>query len=85
MLITTDIAARGLDIPDLAWVFHYDLPTSSQAFVHRCGRTGRRGQAGTSVVLIDQAQLGMLSRLGKELKLEFSPLPERKPGSKKKS
>jgi len=48
VLITTDVAARGIDIPSMDYVINYDLPDDSENYVHRCGRTGRgnrRGQA----------------------------------------
>jgi ATP-dependent RNA helicase RhlE len=48
VLITTDVACRGIDIPDMDYVVNYDLPDNPENYVHRCGRTGRgnkRGQA----------------------------------------
>ena len=48
MLITTDVACRGIDIPDMDYVINYDLPDNPENYVHRCGRTGRgesNGQA----------------------------------------
>ena len=50
-LIATDIAARGLDISDLAYVINYDIPNISETYVHRIGRTGRAGQNGVSISL----------------------------------
>ena len=52
ILVATDIAARGLDIPDISHVVNYELPLVLDEFVHRCGRTGRIGRAGTSVTLV---------------------------------
>ena len=49
-LIATDVAARGLDIPEVDVVVHYEFPTQMDAYVHRCGRTGRAGRSGTSVM-----------------------------------
>jgi ATP-dependent RNA helicase RhlE len=59
VLVATDIAARGLDIPAISHVVNYDLPTSPSDYVHRIGRTGRAGRAGTalSFVCADQRQL----------------------------
>jgi superfamily II DNA/RNA helicase len=56
-LIATDVAARGIDIPDVAHVINYDFPEDHEAYVHRVGRTGRAGRAGTGIsfVLADQA------------------------------
>lgn len=49
LLITTDVAARGLDIPDIALVINYDLPTQPEVYVHRIGRTGRAKQRGQAL------------------------------------
>jgi ATP-dependent RNA helicase RhlE len=56
-LIATDVAARGIDIPDIAQVINYDAPNDRDAYVHRVGRTGRAGSTGTGIsfVLADQA------------------------------
>ncbi len=50
--VATDVAARGLDLPDLGLVIHADLPTNKQTLLHRSGRTGRAGKKGTSVLLV---------------------------------
>jgi len=57
-LVATDVAARGIDIPDVAHVINYDAPEDRDAYVHRVGRTGRAGRTGTgtSFVLADQAK-----------------------------
>jgi ATP-dependent RNA helicase RhlE len=57
-LVATDVAARGIDIPDVAHVINYDAPEDRDAYVHRVGRTGRAGRTGTgtSFVLADQAE-----------------------------
>jgi superfamily II DNA/RNA helicase len=52
VLCATDVAARGLDIPEVEYVIHYRLPESSEAFVHRSGRTGRAGKSGEVHTLI---------------------------------
>ncbi len=53
MLISTDLAARGIDIPQLDAVVNFDLPRSSQTYVHRIGRTGRAGESGVAVSFVD--------------------------------
>ncbi len=50
--VATDVAARGLDLPDLGLVIHADLPVNRQALLHRSGRTGRAGRKGVAVVLV---------------------------------
>ncbi|HET9154977.1 MAG TPA: DEAD/DEAH box helicase [Solirubrobacterales bacterium] len=57
-LVATDVAARGIDIPDVAYVVNYDAPEDREAYVHRVGRTGRAGRTGTGIsfVLADQAE-----------------------------
>ncbi|KAL5393393.1 pre-mRNA processing RNA-helicase [Paraphaeosphaeria sporulosa] len=52
ILIATSVAARGLDVPNLAMVFNYDCPTHLEDYVHRCGRTGRAGNKGTAITLV---------------------------------
>ena len=53
ILIATSVAARGLDVPGLAMVFNFDCPTHLEDYVHRCGRTGRAGNKGTAITLIE--------------------------------
>ncbi len=57
-LVATDVAARGIDVPDVTQVINYDAPPDRDAYVHRVGRTGRAGRTGTGVsfVLADQAE-----------------------------
>ena len=54
-LVATDVAARGLDVPDVYHVIHADPPGDAEVFTHRSGRTGRAGKKGTSVVLVPPA------------------------------
>ena len=56
-LVATDVAARGIDVPDVTHVINFDAPADRDAYVHRVGRTGRAGRtgAGVSFVLPDQA------------------------------
>ena len=53
VLVATDIAARGLDIEDLAFVFNYNLPEVPETYIHRIGRTGRAGKGGTAISFCD--------------------------------
>jgi ATP-dependent RNA helicase DeaD len=54
--VATDVAARGLDLPDLSLVIHADLPTNRATLLHRSGRTGRAGRKGLSVLLVPQSR-----------------------------
>ena len=63
--MATDVAARGLDIPDVTHVFNYDLPRTADTYLHRIGRTGRAGRKGTAISLVeahDNTLLGKISR-----------------------
>ncbi len=55
-LIASDVAARGLDIPDVSHVFNFDIPTHCEDYVHRIGRTGRAGRSGTAITLVTPAE-----------------------------
>ena len=52
VLVATDVAARGLDIDDIAHVINYDPPEEDKGYVHRTGRTGRAGRSGTAVTFV---------------------------------
>jgi superfamily II DNA/RNA helicase len=52
LLIASDVAARGLDIPDVSHVFNFDVPHHADDYVHRIGRTGRAGRAGTAITIV---------------------------------
>jgi len=67
-LVASDVAARGLDIPDVTHVFNYDIPHNADDYVHRIGRTGRAGKTGESVTLVipgDEKYLSAIQTLTK--------------------
>lgn len=69
VLVATDVAARGIDIPDVSHVFNFDLPRTADIYLHRIGRTGRAGLKGTAISLVeahDHLLLGKISRYMKE-------------------
>jgi ATP-dependent RNA helicase RhlE len=87
VLIATDIAARGIDVPGISHVINYDLPDEPESYVHRIGRTGRNGASGAAITLYDggteHAKLKAVERVirnkltQKELPPQIGPLPER--------
>ncbi|MFG0265463.1 MAG: DEAD/DEAH box helicase, partial [Rhodopirellula sp. JB055] len=56
VLVATDVAARGLDVPRIIHVFNFDLPHDSESYVHRIGRTGRAGRSGQAIIFLTNAQ-----------------------------
>lgn len=63
LLIATDVAARGLDIPNIQHVVHYQVPRTSESYIHRSGRTARASNTGLSVLLIDPSELYLYKKL----------------------
>ncbi|MBB5425290.1 superfamily II DNA/RNA helicase [Paraburkholderia atlantica] len=72
VLVATDVAARGIDIPGITHVFNYDLPKFAEDYVHRIGRTGRAGRSGIAVSLVHHAEQGALKRIERFVR---TPLP----------
>lgn len=70
VLVATDVAARGLDIPSVEAVLHYRLPDNQEAFVHRSGRTARAGRDGAVGILATTSELSLLARWQAELRFE---------------
>ena len=62
VLVATDVAARGLDIPDLPLVINYDLPMVAEDYIHRIGRTGRNGASGEALSLVRRKRAGCCAR-----------------------
>ena len=63
VLITTDVACRGIDIPEVEFVINYDLPDNPENYVHRCGRTGRAGNRGQALSFCDPAEKEFLTAI----------------------
>ena len=77
ILVATDVAARGIDIPEVSHVFNFDLPDVAEQYVHRIGRTARAGKSGEAVSLISNPEKGLLRAIEKltGVELEVFPLP----------
>ncbi|TCZ66006.1 DEAD/DEAH box helicase [Roseicella aquatilis] len=75
--VATDVAARGIDLPDLGLVIHADMPTDPETLLHRSGRTGRAGRKGTSVLLVPHNRRRAAERLLAEarVKANWGPAP----------
>ena len=67
VLIATDVAARGIDVKDLAFVIHYQLPEQLEYYTHRSGRTARAGKKGVSLALVTATELGRLREIENDL------------------
>lgn len=70
-LVATDVASRGIDIPNLSHVFLYEVPEDRESYIHRAGRTGRAGAAGTVISLVDIMEKLELERLAKFYKIDL--------------
>ncbi|KAK6139495.1 hypothetical protein DH2020_026755 [Rehmannia glutinosa] len=71
VLVATDVAARGLDIPNVDLVIHYELPNDPETFVHRSGRTGRAGKEGTAVLMFTSSQRRTVKSLERDVGCKF--------------
>jgi ATP-dependent RNA helicase DeaD len=77
LLVATDVAARGLDIPHVSHVMNYDVPSSPEAYVHRIGRTGRAGRGGEAITLVEPRERWLLQNVERltKSKIEMATLP----------
>ncbi len=74
LLVATDVAARGIDVDNLAFVLHYQLPDQAEYYIHRSGRTARGGKTGVSLAFLDHSEVKYLRTLEKTLGLNFSQI-----------
>lgn len=74
ILVASDVAARGLDIPDVSHVYNFDVPIHAEDYVHRIGRTGRAGREGQAFTLVEKASMKYLDAIEKliDKKIEWS-------------
>ncbi|CAL5390156.1 unnamed protein product [Camellia sinensis] len=75
VLVATDVAARGLDVPNVDLVIHYELPSTSEIFVHRSGRTGRAGKKGSAILIYSSNQMRDVKTIERDVGSKFVELP----------
>ena len=80
ILVATDVAARGLDVPRISHVINYDIPYDTEAYVHRIGRTGRAGKEGDAILFVAPRERRLLSAIEKATrkKIDLMELPSTK-------
>jgi ATP-dependent RNA helicase DeaD len=76
-LVATDVAARGIDLPELSHVIQYEPPEDPEAYIHRAGRTGRAGASGTAITLVNANERSELLKIGRRFGVPLieRPLP----------
>jgi ATP-dependent RNA helicase DeaD len=76
-LVATDVAARGIDLPELSHVIIYEPPEDLEVYIHRAGRTGRAGASGVAISLVDVLEQMQLERIAKRYGIDLQewPLP----------
>ena len=70
-LVATDVAARGIDLPELSHVIIYEPPEDPELYIHRAGRTGRAGASGVAISLVDVLERMQLERIAKRFGIEM--------------
>ncbi len=75
VLVATDVAARGIDVSDIDYVFNFDIPKMTEYYVHRIGRTGRAGRTGTAITLCcGRQQISAIKQLAKKLQCNIDEI-----------
>jgi ATP-dependent RNA helicase DeaD len=74
IVIATDVAARGIDVPRISHVVNYDIPYDTEAYVHRIGRTGRAGRTGNAILFVAPREIRMLRTIERATRSPIAPL-----------
>jgi ATP-dependent RNA helicase DeaD len=77
ILVATDVAARGIDIPQVALVINYDVPNQDMVYFHRIGRTARAGGKGRAITLVSYSSVGEWNEIKKQTKVKMTDLNEK--------
>lgn len=78
LMVCSDVAARGLDLPDVSHVFNFDVPVNSEDYIHRIGRTGRAGKTGRAFMLVTSADFKALAAIEKMIGKKIDEMPRPK-------
>ena len=76
ILVTTDVAARGLNMEQVAIVINFDVPIDAQSYIHRIGRTGRKGESGRAIMLVSDLEVPLLREIEKVHKIRIPHMEE---------
>ncbi|MCO5072841.1 MAG: DEAD/DEAH box helicase [Rhizobiaceae bacterium] len=71
ILVATDIAARGIDVPGISHVVNFDLPDEAESYVHRIGRTGRNGASGSAITMVDPSENSKLRAVERIIRMKL--------------
>jgi len=77
ILVATDVAARGIDIPQVALVINYDIPNRDMVYFHRIGRTARAGAKGRAITMVSYSSVGEWNEIKKQTKVNMTDLNEK--------
>ena len=74
IVVATDVAARGIDVPRVSHVINYDVPYDTEAYIHRIGRTGRAGRAGSAILFVAPREMRMLKAIEGATRQKIEPI-----------